>query len=160
VDIARVADRILETAHLIAASGAHVLLLSGANPSRHIPLGAVFQRRGDRLDEAVRERAREAGMTFVDNWADRELADIRYWSRDKLHLNAAGHARVAGSVLSALQVRIPDAATDGPSQIARQPTAEYWREYVLPWIGRRLTGRSSGDGRTPKIAVLTPVDRP
>jgi hypothetical protein len=29
---------------------------------------------------------------------------------------------------------------------------------VLPWIGRRLTGRSSGDGREAKIATLTPVD--
>jgi hypothetical protein len=29
---------------------------------------------------------------------------------------------------------------------------------VLPWIGRRLTGRSSGDGRTAKIAELTVVD--
>jgi hypothetical protein len=28
---------------------------------------------------------------------------------------------------------------------------------VLPWIGRRLTGRSSGDGRTAKRPTLEPV---
>ncbi len=37
-------------------------------------------------------------------------------------------------------------------------TAEYYRRFVLPWIGRRLTGRSSGDGRRAKIAELTVVD--
>jgi hypothetical protein len=35
---------------------------------------------------------------------------------------------------------------------------EYYRRYVLPWIGRRLTGRSSGDGRVAKIPTLTLVD--
>jgi hypothetical protein len=29
---------------------------------------------------------------------------------------------------------------------------------VLPWIGRRLTGRSSGDGREPKRPTLLPVE--
>jgi hypothetical protein len=41
-----------------------------------------------------------------------------------------------------------------------QRTAAYWREYVLPWIGRRLTGRSSGDNRAPKIATLQRVEVP
>ncbi|MGO4758901.1 SGNH/GDSL hydrolase family protein, partial [Streptomyces sp. 2MCAF27] len=27
-----------------------------------------------------------------------------------------------------------------------------------PWIGRRLTGRSSGDGRPPKRAELLPYE--
>jgi hypothetical protein len=36
-------------------------------------------------------------------------------------------------------------------------TATYYREYVLPWIGRRLTGRSSGDGRAAKRPTLEPV---
>ncbi len=39
--------------------------------------------------------------------------------------------------------------------------AHYWNAYVLPWMGRRLTGRSSGDGRSPKFAdwVLVPPGR-
>jgi len=41
-----------------------------------------------------------------------------------------------------------------------QRSSEYWREYVLPWIGRRLTGRSSGDNREPKIATLQRVEVP
>ena len=102
-------------------------------------------------------------MTFVDNWADEGLGDIRYWSVDRLHLNPLGHARVASNVLTALGVPVP--AEWGVEEVAAAPageksrrTADYYRRYVLPWIGRRLTGRSSGDGRTAKIAELTVVD--
>ena len=31
------------------------------------------------------------------------------------------------------------------------------RTHVAPWVQRRVTGRSSGDGRTPKRPTLTPV---
>ena len=54
---------------------------------------------------AVRQRLPRPGVTFVDNWSDTELAELRYWSRDQLHLNALGHARVAGNVLAALEGR-------------------------------------------------------
>ncbi len=100
---------------------------------------------------------RRPGVTFVDNWSDTELAELRYWSRDQLHLNALGHARVAGNVLAALEVAIPEFGA-GELSAPRPRTSAYWREYVLPWIGRRLTGRSSGDNRDPKIAVLSPVE--
>jgi hypothetical protein len=58
--------------------------------------------------------------------------------------------------LAALGVAIPDF---GASELSapRPRTAAHWREYVLPCIGRRLTGRSSGDNRDPKIAQLSPV---
>jgi hypothetical protein len=59
-------------------------------------------------------------------------------------------------VLSALEVAIPDFGPE-PGEPARPRTSAYWREYVLPWIGRRVTGRSSGDNREPKIATLQPV---
>lgn len=36
----------------------------------------------------------------------------------------------------------------------------HWREHVLPWIGRRIAGRSSGDGRLPQRATLLPVTVP
>jgi lysophospholipase L1-like esterase len=157
----RVVDRALE-------QGAHVLMLSGANPSRHLPLGSLMQRRGDRLAEAARGTFSRPGVTLVDNWSDVELSGIRYWSADKLHLNSRGHTRVAGNVLTALGVPIPtewgtnshratDAAGEAPADERVQSTAAYYRNHVLPWVGRRLTGRSSGDGRLPKRPALEPV---
>lgn len=158
VSVESVADQLASSAEKAIAEGIHVLLLSGANPTKHIPLGARIEVRGEQLAVAVRERVPVTDMvTFVDNWADTELTDLSYWSVDKLHLNALGHRRVASNVLRALAVSVP--SWDGTlAELERPGTIEYWRGYVLPWIGRRLTGRSSGDGREPKRPTLLPVE--
>ncbi|MBC7591358.1 MAG: SGNH/GDSL hydrolase family protein [Salinibacterium sp.] len=156
VSIDSIADQLLAAVDTAVSAGIHVVLASGANPTRHIPLGAAIEKRGNQLALAVQQRVPGEGVTWVDNWADGELAQLRYWSVDKLHLNSAGHARVAGNVLAALGIPIPSPATFD-SEIAHPRTSAYWREYVLPWVGRRLTGRSSGDNREPKSATLQPV---
>ncbi|MGV8912112.1 MAG: SGNH/GDSL hydrolase family protein [Rhodoglobus sp.] len=159
VSLESITDQLLAAVDTATASGIHVLLLSGGNPSKHLPFGSVMATRGQRLADEVLSRLPKDNVTFVNNWADEELATLRYWSVDKLHLNARGHARVASNVLSALEIPVPDfAADEGPADDARPRNAAYWREYVLPWIGRRLTGRSSGDNREPKSATLQPVE--
>jgi lysophospholipase L1-like esterase len=160
VSISAIADQLEAAVDRAVTSGVHVLLVSGADPTRHIPLGSFVRARGDQLAASVRDRLPKEHVTFVDNWADSELGLLPYWSRDKLHLNPVGHARVAGNVLAALGVPIADASAPGVPAEAHERTAAYWRRYVLPWIGRRLTGRSSGDDREPKIATLQPVVAP
>jgi lysophospholipase L1-like esterase len=159
VSIDSITDQLEAAVDRATDAGVHVLLVSGANPSKHLPLGTLIEARGERLAVAIRSRLPKENVTFVDNWADTELGDRRFWSHDKLHLNSRGHERVASNVLAALGVPIPDAATDHAT-IPSQRTADYWRQYVLPWIGRRVTGRSSGDNRLPKYATLTPVELP
>lgn len=155
----RVVDRATE-------QGAHTLVLTGANPTRHLPMGALIARRGDQLADACRSRFDRPGVTFVDNWVDPELAELGYWSADRLHLNARGHTRVAARVLGALDVPVPAAwgtsegtPVEAPPRNRVQASA-YYLEHVLPWIGRRLTGRSSGDGRAPKRPLLEAVTLP
>ena len=159
VSINGIADELLESVDRAVASGCHVLLVSGANPTRHIPLGARIEVRGNELAAAVRGYLPRDHVTWVDNWGDTELTDLRYWARDQLHLGPLGHRRVASTVLAALEVPIPDFG-EAPADPPRPRTSAYWREYVLPWIGRRLTGRSSGDNREPKSAQLTVVKTP
>ncbi len=44
--------------------------------------------------------------------------------------------------------RTPTPPTAPPGWVARRAAdASFARQHLLPWIGRRLTGRSSGDGR-------------
>jgi len=161
VSIAQITDDLVGAVHKATNSGCHVLLVSGANPTRHIPLGGFIKARGDEFARGIRSRLPLENTTFVDNWADDELAELRYWSRDKLHLGPLGHQRVAANVLAALGVELPDGWSGDASSVKHeQRTSEYWREYVMPWIGRRLTGRSSGDNRAPKIATLQPVEVP
>jgi len=156
VTIDSIAERLVGAAARAAASGIHAALVSGANP-RHIPGGRLVQKRGDQLAASVRGRLPLAGITFVDNWTDARLADLRYWSRDRLHLGPLGHLLVAENVLGTLGVPVPEFGAD-VGELSRPGASAYWREYVLPWIGRRLTGRSSGDQRLPKRATLETVD--
>jgi len=161
VEISYVIDLLEQVVQRAQAAGARVVMLSGANPSRHLPLGSLMQKRGDRLADAARAAFIRPGVTLVDNWADTELEQKKYWSVDKLHMNALGHTRVASNVLRALEVPVPSAWSEielTADEVRAQGTAAYYREFVLPWIGRRLTGRSSGDGRPPKRPTLQPVD--
>ena len=157
VSIEGVADDIAAAVSRAIAAGTHVLFVSGGNPTRHLPMGAGIERRGNLLAAAVEHRFAGLDVTHVNNWVDTELASAQYWARDKLHLNALGHARVAGNVLAALELPAVDAPELAPFE--RPGTAAYWREYVLPWIGRRLTGRSSGDNREPKYPTLEVVPK-
>lgn len=145
----------------ILESSAMPLLLAGANPTVGIPRGALVKSRGDALTVAARGLADRLGIPLCDNWSDPVLARREYWSTDRLHLAAVGHRRVASNVLRTLGYGVPadwviDAEPVPPP--TRREELRYAREHVLPWVKRRLTGRSSGDGRPPKHPEYVRVD--
>ena len=139
-------------------AGTQPVLLAGANPTAGIPRGGIVSAKGDELVVAAEAIARRLDIPFADNWSDRELAGSQYWSIDRLHLAPVGHRRVAANVLRTLGYAVPAdwevraAAMPSPT---RREQLTYLREHVVPWVGRRLTGRSSGDGRTAKFATWT-----
>jgi len=148
------------------AAGVHVVILSGPDPSDRLPGGRRMRELGTRLTEMAEHLVDgRRGVTFVDNFRDPETRRAPYWSPDRLHLNSLGHERVASRVLTALGVPTPapvvdaDDARPGP---VRRAAGEvwYWLVYVLPWLGRRLLRRSSGDGRRAKYPdwVRMPAD--
>lgn len=152
-DIGHIADAFSHVLRRCDEEGVKLLLLSGANPSGQLPLGWLFQRRGDQLSAAVMDRfADRPDVPRALNWPDAELGTPRYWSVDRLHMNARGHHRVAARVLTALGVNAPDEWWSLPQQraVASPRRRQYYREHVGPWVRRRLTGTSSGDGREPK----------
>jgi lysophospholipase L1-like esterase len=140
--------------------GVQLILLSGANPSRQLPLGRMIERRGDLLSAAVEARfADRPDLIKALNWPDGELAGPGFWSADRLHMNSRGHHRVAARVLSSLGLEPPVDWWSLPeaSAAARVRQAQYYREHVGPWLKRRVTGTSSGDGRSPKRAAFEAV---
>lgn len=161
---ARMIELVTRVLDRCAAAGVHVVILSGPDPSDHLPGGRRMRELGTRLTEIV-ERLVDGrdGVTFVDNFRDPVVRDARYWSVDRLHLNAVGHERVASRVLTAMGVPTPAPVPSDADAAPRGLAGElaYWRAYVLPWLGRRLRGKSSGDGREPKFAdwVLVPRGR-
>ncbi len=142
-------------------AGIHVLLLAGPNPTDNIPLGSVFDKRAAEFTRRTKEWADSIeGLTFVDNFNDEGFRDTTYWSEDGLHLSAAGHLRVAANCADALGLPYPKSWGDPRNPEPDPKTYNsfgYYREHILPWIGRRLTGRSSGDGRSAKRPQLEPL---
>jgi lysophospholipase L1-like esterase len=134
--------------------GVRLILLSGADPTRQLPLGRVMKRRGDLLSRVVEQRlADRVDIIRAYNWFDEELATPRFWAEDRLHMNTRGHHRVAARTLDALGVPRPAEWWDLPelTEASQLRGAAYYRTHVAPWVKRRLTGTSSGDGREPKF---------
>ena len=137
-----------------------MVLVTGADPSDRLPSGKRMRKFGTRLTEVISAMVEgREDVTFVDNVNSAEGRREAYWSADRLHLTSLGHEWIANRVLTAMGVPTdPPTYTDAeaPGKGLRGELS-YYRTYVLPWIGRRIMGRSSGDGRSPKFATWTRV---
>jgi hypothetical protein len=74
------------------------------------------------------------------------------WAADRIHLTPEGHRRVAQQALDVLGVGADEDWSSPLPPVARRVRREavredaaWVKEYVGPWVGRRLRGRSSGD---------------
>lgn len=160
-----VSARLLDTAVArLVDSGARVLMVAGADVSRRMPGASRLRPRIEALNGAARRVAAARGALLVEIDADPAFDDPRLWSADRLHLNPAGHRRVAAAALAALDVpaeeswRAPlPAAAPVPWAQARAQDVQWLRRDVAPWMRRRLTGRSSGDTVTAKRPELEPI---
>lgn len=151
-DVEHIADTFSRVLRRCDEQGVTLILLSGANPSGQLPMGALVQRRGDELSAAVLRRvANRPDVIRALNWPDRELSTAKYWSEDRLHMNTAGHHRVAARVLHGLGYE-PPAEWWAPATEGADASGgfAYYRQHVGPWMKRRLTRTSSGDGRSAK----------
>ncbi len=120
------------------------------------------------FNDGVRRTAAAHGAVLVDVAGEAALHDRRLWADDRLHLATEGHRRIAAAVLEALDVPVdhPDPGwwrTPLPPPSARSRAAglaadaRWVTDHLLPWLGRRLRGVSSGDGRTGKRPRLDRV---
>lgn len=143
-------------------AGVRVVLISGADPSQRLPFGNVVRRRGELLTAGIAELAATHGTAFVDVFHDAEIRRPGYWSPDRLHLGPAGHRRAADLVLAGIGEGPAPAAGPAGASSTRGVVTElrYYREHVLPWVGRRLRGRSSGDDRHGKHLTWVSVPPP
>lgn len=148
----------------LRAEGIEVFTMTGFDAG---PKGFFSGNRGRvaLLNELLREVAEDHDVTIVDYWRMRELRDWRFWAPDRLHMNAAGHTLTARRVLETLSAEkvhigdpeIPEIEEKSRVQEALD-NAKWAREFVVPWVGRRLRGTSSGDTISPKYPELTRFD--
>ncbi|MFF9815715.1 SGNH/GDSL hydrolase family protein [Streptomyces sp. NPDC014006] len=164
-DMGRVKGLLTEAVERLAPSCKQLVLMH--SPGRQGPVLERFRPRMEELFACVDDLAARHGALVVDLYRAPGLSDPRMWDVDRLHLTAEGHRRVAEAVWQALGHEAEDADWHAalptalpPNWIARRiADARFTRQHLLPWIGRRLTGRSSGDGRPPKRPELLPYDR-
>jgi lysophospholipase L1-like esterase len=149
---------------MLRASGADVIVFRFADVTGRLPGQRMILPRMQILNRAVGEIAEKHGARLVDLWQDTEFSNPALWSVDRLHMNAAGHQRVAAHVLRTLGESPAETWLDAPSRPdpvswakARAADARWTREHLAPWVKRRLTGRSSGDTITAKRPTLEPV---
>ncbi len=162
VDIDALASRYDEAVGKLARTGATVVLFTAFDPAG----SAIYRPVRGRFalyTEAVREIAERHGTLRVDFWRMREYREWGYWDTDRMHLGPAGHQRMAIAVLDTLGVPHhlePLPPTEHPvltRRAIRAQNLDWVRTHAGPWVHRRLTGRSSGDGVTPKRPTLLPV---
>ncbi|MFE6281459.1 SGNH/GDSL hydrolase family protein [Streptomyces sp. NPDC057877] len=163
-DMGRVRGLLTEAVERLAPACKQLVLMR--SPGRQGPVLERFRPRMEELFTCVDDLAARHGALVVDLYGAPSLSDPRMWDVDRLHLTAEGHRRVAEAVWQTLgyeamdpQWHTPMPPTAPPGWVTRRVTdVRFARQHLLPWIGRRLTGRSSGDGMPPKRAELLPYE--
>ncbi|MGA4540035.1 SGNH/GDSL hydrolase family protein [Uniformispora flossi] len=148
----------------LRGAGARVMVFTGFD-TRELGLLKLVRGKVATYNEHLRVIAARHDCTVVDLWAMQAVQDRRAWSEDRLHLSACGHERVALNAARALglptdedpEAAWPPEAEQLSAAAARREHVQWAREHLVPWIGRRLRGQSSGDSREPKRPDLLPL---
>ncbi|GHJ41871.1 SGNH/GDSL hydrolase family protein [Streptomyces sp. TS71-3] len=149
-------------ADLTSAAGT-VMVTTGFD-TRDVPVLSRVRGKVATYNGHVRAIADRYGCPVLDMWSFKSVQDRRAWIADRLHLSAEGHERVAlraGRVLGLDVPGDPDRPwpLEPPRTVLqrRRDDIAWAREYMVPWIGRRLRGRSSGDHAVAKRPDLLPL---
>ena len=158
-----VAER-FEAAVLELRQWAGTVLICTGFDTRALPVLRHLRGRIATYNGHLRAIADRNDCAVADLWSLRAMRDRRAWSEDRLHLSPEAHQRVALLAARALGVPVteePDAPwparhTPTPGELRRE-NVQWARAHLLPWVGRRLRGESSGDHVEAKRPHLLPL---
>ncbi|WP_420037075.1 SGNH/GDSL hydrolase family protein [Streptomyces sp. cg28] len=147
----------------LTEAGAKVATVTFPDVGRMIPVARPLGGRITALNARIRIAAERHDVALAETAHPPVFTDPRLWAADRLHASPLGHARIAAAVADALHLPGSDDSWTRPlppqPAAARAATAElrWLASYLGPWLGRRLRGRSSGDGRAARRPQLLPV---
>ncbi|GLJ79258.1 SGNH/GDSL hydrolase family protein [Microbacterium imperiale] len=148
----------------LSSTGATLVLFTGID-TNFTPVFRGIRGRVAIYNENIRAIAERYDAIVADQWALKEVQDMRFFDDDRLHYNSLGHHEVARMVLRALNVpndlqpMQPDPLPPSTWRAARAHDLVWAREYLVPWVLRRLRHQSSGDHVTAKRPEPLPVIR-
>lgn len=146
----------------LSSEGATLVVFTGID-TNFTPVFRGIRGRVAIYNENIRAIADRYDCIVADQWALKEVQDMRFFDDDRLHYNALGHHEIARMVLRALNVPnelLPMQPDPLPSRTWREARAVdfVWaREYLVPWVLRRLRHQSSGDNLKAKRPDALPV---
>lgn len=151
----------------LTAQGARVATVTFPDAAQLIPLARPVGPRVTALNHRIRQAALRHGVVVAEIAHHPVATDPRLWSPDRLHASPLGHARIAAALAHALGLPgsddswtrpLPDPHPAAPAGWRTAPGELRWVvSFLGPWLGRRLRGRSSGDGRTARRPELLPA---
>ncbi|MFG2236407.1 SGNH/GDSL hydrolase family protein [Streptomyces sp. NPDC048723] len=164
-DAAEVAGHLEEMFAALTAAGARVATVTFPDLSVLVPLARPVAPRIADLNDRIRAAAARHGVTVAETARPVAVTDPRMWTTDRLHASPVGHERIAAALAHA--VGLPGSDDTWTHPLPPPPTAasgstvaaelRWAAAFLGPWLGRRLRGRSSGDGRTAKRPALLPL---
>ncbi|MFJ3516965.1 MULTISPECIES: SGNH/GDSL hydrolase family protein [unclassified Streptomyces] len=164
-DAAEVAAHLEEMFTALTAAGARVATVTFPDLGQLVPLARPVSPRIADLNDRIRAAAARQGVMVAETARPAAVTDPRMWTDDRLHASSVGHERIAAALAHAVGLPgsddtwtrplPPRAAGEGASSVAAE--LRWAAGFLGPWLGRRLRGRSSGDGRTAKRPALLPL---
>ncbi|MCX5308862.1 SGNH/GDSL hydrolase family protein [Streptomyces sp. NBC_00160] len=164
-DAAEVAGHLEEMFAALTAAGAHVATVTFPDLGKIVPLARPVAPRIADLNDRIRAAAARHGVTVAETARPAAVSDPRMWTDDRLHASPVGHERIAAALAHAVGLPgsddswthplPPPRTAPGGSTMAAE--LRWAAAFLGPWLGRRLRGRSSGDGRTAKRPALQPL---
>ncbi|MFK4760383.1 glycosyltransferase [Microbacterium sp. ZW T5_45] len=151
VDIPALATQVESAVLRLRGIGADVVLLTPFLPRRRA--AAIYVRRFAAFATALAAIADRTGAILMDTDLHPTLGERQNWGEDLVHLSSRGHRFLA--YRAAEMLGVPDADALGALDAAMHeheqiPVGVWWRRHALPWVWRRLHGRTAGDGRVAK----------
>ena len=157
-DSALVLPKYQKAVRQLAATGCQIMVFTAIERvAKSGKMQEIWESRFSAFNNVVRATAAEVGGIVLEAAADPEIGSRRFLDKDRLHLNPAGHNRVAQGVLQKLGgPHDPNWRTELPPLPPRSFFAKIYDDlrwfvtFLIPWMSRRIRGVSSGDGRSPK----------
>ncbi|WP_309129301.1 GDSL-type esterase/lipase family protein [Microbacterium sp.] len=150
-DVAALAADVERAVSALRSDGADVVLVTPFLPRRLA--SRLYVRRFAAYASALAVIAERSGAILIDADLHPDLGERPNWGEDLVHLSSRGHRLLAYRIGEVL--RVPHAEALGVLDESlhageRLPRRLWWRRHALPWLWRRLRGRTAGDGRTAK----------
>jgi len=148
----------------LVLGGATVLSFTLPDLTAVMPIARGLAPRIRALNESLRAAAATTGTILLDFATYAVGSDRRLWSADRIHANAAGHARIAEALAHALGLPGTDDSwkqplPELPPRTLREGLSaeiDWTARHLLPSLWRALRGRPD-EPRQPKQPELRPV---